>query len=261
MSAFVGALAAFREMGVEIAGIAGASAGSIVGSFLAAGWSVEQILEKLIETNFTQFKDRSLRGFVFQSGLYLGERFEGWVDSELKGSRFKDMSRDLFVTAVDLIGQRPFFFSRQTTPEVPVSKAVRCSMSVPWLWCPQRWEDKLLVDGQLMPWIFDGIEMMQAGERDGEPPRTVILRIVSEPHEALPVKRHLWPWDLAWLILDTMLSALDNQRVPGSLWQDTILIHVGSIRNLQFDLGPADKERHFQCGYDQARQYFHKNES
>jgi hypothetical protein len=59
-------------------------------------------------------------------------------------------------------------------------------------------------------------------------------------------------------VLETMLTALENQRVSGSLWENTILINVGKVHSLQLDLGPAEKERLFQCGYDQARRYFHK---
>jgi hypothetical protein len=29
-------------------------------------------------------------------------------------------------------------------------------------------------------------------------------------------KRVLWPWDFAKILLDSMLTALENQRVPGS---------------------------------------------
>jgi len=258
--AYVGALAAFEEMGVEILSVAGASAGSIVGSLLAAGWPVRDIHEKALETNFTEFKDFSLRGFLFEGGIYLGNSFERWMDKQLQGARFKDLPRDLYVTAADLIGREPFFFSRQATPDVPVSKAVRCSMSIPWVWRPQRWDRRLLVDGQLMAWVPAGIDMMQ-GPDGSAPTRTVMLRMASSEGRALPDKKHLWPWDFAKILLDTMLNALDNQRVPGALWQDTILIQVDGVPTLKLDLSVAEKERLYRCGYEQARRYFRKGAS
>jgi NTE family protein len=48
------------------------------------------------------------------------------VDEQVKGARFADLPHDLFVTAVDLIGHQPLFFSRATTPDMTVSRAVRC---------------------------------------------------------------------------------------------------------------------------------------
>jgi NTE family protein len=258
LAAYVGAITAFREMGLQFGAIASSSAGSIVGAFVAAGWSPERMHAKLLETDFTRFKDRRLKGLIFEGGLYAGNVFERWMEKELQGARFCDLPGDLMVVAVDLIGQAPFVFSRQTTPEVPVSKAVRCSMAIPWVWRPQRLGGKLLADGQLMPWISTGIEMMQATPAGARAMRTVILRLLSDPRQARPAKRRLWPWDFARILLDTMLIALDNQRVPGALWPDTILIRVGPIRPLQLRLTREMRDYLYRCGYEQAFRYFDK---
>lgn len=258
--AYVGALAAFEEMGVEIVSVAGASAGSIVGSFLAAGYPVTTLRRLALETDFTAFKDFSLRGLLLEGGVFLGNRFERWMDQQLQGARFRDMPRNLFITAVDLIAREAFFFSKQTTPDVLVSKAVRCSMSIPGVWRPQHWEERLLVDGQLMPWLPTGIQLMETAH-GGPPIRTVMLRMVSTDARHLPKKKHLYPWDFAKIVLDTMLNALENQRVPGGLWQDTILIQVEGVHTLQLGLSVADKDRLYQMGYDQAKRYFRKKSS
>ena len=258
--AYVGALAALEEMGVEILSVAGASAGSIVGSLLAAGRPVQDMHRLAVETDFTEFKDFSLRGILLEGGIYLGNSFERWMDKQMQGARFKDLPRNLFITAVDLIGREPFFFSKQTTPDVLVSKAVRCSMSIPWVWRAQRWDDRLLVDGQFMPWVPTGIEMMETAH-SGPPARTVMLGMASTDARHLPQKKHLWPWDFAKILLGTMLNALENQRIPGTLWQDTILIQVAGVHTLQLGLSVADKERLYQMGYEQAKRYFRKKAS
>jgi NTE family protein len=256
LAAYVGALTALEEMGVDIVNIAGASAGSIVGAFLAAGWPLSDIYRKTLETDFRQFKDFTLRGLLFDGGVYSGDGFERWVDAELRHVTFAELPHKLFIAAVDLHSRQPFFFSRQTTPTVPVSKAVRCSMSIPWVWSAQRWDRRLLVDGQLLPWIPSAMEMLEEGR--AAITRTVMLRMASENMKPIPAKNRLWPWDFAKIVLETMLAALDNQRVTGQLWQDTILIQVDGIRTLQLGLSRADKERLFQCGYDQVKRYFRK---
>jgi hypothetical protein len=86
-------------------------------------------------------------------------------------------------------------------------------MAIPWVWRPQRWERKLLVDGQLMPWIPNGLEMMQAASlASGGASRTVMLRLMSREPKDLAYKRYPFPWDFAKILLDTMLTALENQR-------------------------------------------------
>jgi NTE family protein len=260
LAAYVGALAAFRDMGVSVGAVAGASAGSIVGAMLAAGWPVDRMYATLLETDFATFKDLSLTSLFLEGGIYSGNAFEGWVDEQVQGARFKDLPHDLFVIAVDLIGHQPVFFSREATPDLAVSRAVRFSMAVPWIWRPVRWEQRLLADGQLMPWIPTGLEMMQAASlASGGARRTVMLRLMSREPQDRAHKRYLFPWDFAKILLATMLTALENQRVPGPLWQDTILIQVSRVHTLQMSLSRDDKEYLFQCGYDQAKRYFHKS--
>jgi NTE family protein len=257
LPAYVGALAALADMGVEVERVAGASAGSIVGSLFAAGLSLKQLRTLVLETSFATFKDLSLRGFLLEGGLYAGDRFEAWMDSNLGGVRFRELSLDLYVTAVDLIGREPVFFSRHTTPDMLVSSAVRCSMAIPWVWRPRRLGRQLLADGQLLPWMPHGIELLTR-DQGSPPPRTLMLRLVSAGLREVRPGARLWPWDFARILLDTMFAALENQRVPGALWQDTILIDVGPIRTLQFALSPAEKERLYACGYDQVRRYYRK---
>jgi len=85
-----------------------------------------------------------------------------------------------------------------------------------------------------------------------------MLRLMARKAKEIPDKRVLWPWDFAKILVDTMLTALENQRVPGPLWRNTILIQADRVHALQLGLSRADKEYLFQCGYDQATRYFHK---
>ncbi len=81
----------------------------------------------------------------------------------------------------------------------------------------------------------------------------MMLRLMSRKAKELPDKRVLWPWDFAKILLDTMLTALENQGVPGALWQDTVLIQADRVHTVQLSLSRDDKEYLFQCSYDQAR--------
>src|SRR3989304_7303763 len=99
--AYGGAGAALGEMDVDIINIAGASAGSIVGAFLAAGWPIKDIYRKLLETDFRVFKDFSLRGLLFEGGVYSGDSFERWVDREIQGATFADLKHDAYHAEAD----------------------------------------------------------------------------------------------------------------------------------------------------------------
>jgi hypothetical protein len=115
------------------------------------------------------------------------------------------------------------------------------------------------VDGNLIPWIPKVINAMEGNPSPVKVERTVTLRLVTDESSRKPMKSHLWPWEFTRILLGTMGAALENQRVPGELWRDTVLIRTGSIATLQFTLTQADKEELFRLGYDQVRRYFHKS--
>jgi NTE family protein len=256
LSAYVGALAALEDLGWGIRSVAGASGGSIVASFLSIGWSTSEMLRCLLETDFARFKDFSLRSLVFEGSLYSGRRFEGWLDRELGGARFRDLHGALHVAALDLITRQPFLFSTSTTPDAPLSTAVRCSMSIPGVWCPGRWKGKVLVDGMLSEWVPVALELLAKDHEPDESARTVILRVISDDTRQKATTPQVRPWLLAQLVLESLMSSLENTRVPGEVWRQTVLIRVDGISPLRLGLTPPDKERLFQAGYDQTRRYF-----
>ncbi|MGH7835201.1 MAG: patatin-like phospholipase family protein, partial [Candidatus Binatia bacterium] len=258
LPAYAGALAACKEMGVAAVSVAGTAAGGIMAAYVAAGWTVEQMYHLVMATQFGQFRDFSIGALLLRNGLYSGKQFEKWMRGLLKDVRFAELRHDLYIAATDLISQEPVIFSRYTTPEMSVAQAVRFSMSFPGMWSARRWNGKVLVDGNLTSWIPHAIRLMESNRPAEKSDRTVVLRLVTDESGKPLAKKHLWPWDFAKVLAGTMGAALENQRVPGELWKDTVLIHTGNVNTFQFTLSQAEKEELFRLGYEQVRRYLHK---
>jgi NTE family protein len=258
LPAYVGALAACKEMGVAAVNMAGAAAGGIMAAYVAAGWTVEQMYHLVMATEFGQFKDFSIGALLLRYGLYSGNQFEKWMRGLLKDVRFGELDRDLYIATTDLISQESVIFSRYTTPEISVAQAVRFSMSFPGVWSARRWNGKVLVDGNLTTWIPKVMQLMENNQRSERSDRTVVLRLVSDESAKPLGKKRLWPWDFPKVLAGTMGAAVENQRVPGELWKDTVLIHTGNVDTFQFTLSQAEKEELFRLGYEQVRRYLHK---
>lgn len=131
--------------------VAGTSAGSIVASLLAVGYSASEIATIVGNTNFGDFNDgqyffvggadRMLESY----GWYKGDVFEGWLEShiarktqnahitfgELHAAPAAQNYLDLYVAATNLTRQIPTYFSHETHPDMRIVDAVRASMSVP----------------------------------------------------------------------------------------------------------------------------------
>lgn len=85
---FAGAIAEVEKAGHTFENIAGTSAGAIVASLVAVGYTSEEIKEELEKLNYNNFKDvgcfGKLAGILFNYGIYKGDYFEDWMEGLLK---------------------------------------------------------------------------------------------------------------------------------------------------------------------------------
>lgn len=159
---YIGAIRAMEELGINPNRLAGSSVGSIIASFLAVGYSAEELKDIFIKVNFELFKDISI-GFGPLFALSKGEVFLEWVreliekkyygDEYKKGANpavtFKDIEKNLVIITTNLSNFECKEFSVQETPDYEIASAVRISCCMPGLMKPIEYNKTLLVDGDL----------------------------------------------------------------------------------------------------------------
>jgi NTE family protein len=166
----VGAVIALLDAGYSIKRVSGVSAGSLVGSILAAAsngdqLTTEQLKELALNLPYRKFRDSfspvplvgQAWGLLRESGLYRGDFAHEWVRSELKNlgvTTFGDLALDdkqllaerryrLAVTVTDVTNGQlvrlPWDYRRiygLDPDEQLVADAVRASMSIPFYFRP-----------------------------------------------------------------------------------------------------------------------------
>ncbi len=170
--AHVGVLKALEELGVEVDYIAGTSMGAIIGGLYASGYSVAEIEELLVDTDWTKAmsdrtarRDRTMRkkqlenqflipyriGFnngTFQlplgavEGQHLDQLFQEMLLPVVGVQDFSQLPIPFRAIATDLVSGDVVVLSRGSLPD-----ALRASMSVPGVFAPVRIDGKILVDG------------------------------------------------------------------------------------------------------------------
>jgi NTE family protein len=134
-----GMIKALVELGFEPVAVSGTSAGAMAGAFIAAGYPPEEILELFIKNNF--FK---MVGGAFNKGLLNMDKIETFFRASLP-SDFSALQMPLSINATDILtGSVVWFNSGELV------KPVLASASIPGLFKPIVYEDKLLVDGGVM---------------------------------------------------------------------------------------------------------------
>ena len=188
----VGAVAAIEKAGYSFVNVAGSSAGAIVSSLIAAGYSSDELKEELNQLDYLKLKQGGflekmgtfgeVLSILFHYGIYSADYFENWLESLLakKGkTRFKDIRTDFEeekfrykfnAIASDLTDRKMLVLPGDLKQfgydpdEYKIAKAVRMSMSIPVFFEPFKLKDMdgrehIIVDGGLLSnypiWLLD----------------------------------------------------------------------------------------------------------
>jgi NTE family protein len=283
----VGAVAIAEEKGYQWVNLAGTSAGAIVASLLAAGYTGAELRGILKELDYNRFKDSSLldrvplvgplTSLVFEKGIYEGKYFEGWIRELLreKGvSTFADLALEEFqgdekyrfrlrVIASDITRGRLLVLPQDAAdfgirPEdLNVAAAVRMSMSIPFFYEPIRLrnmktnQESYIVDGGLLSnfpvWLFD--------TEGGAPEWPTFGFKLVEPEEGSP-NQVRGPISLLTALFATMMEAHDARHIEEGNFFRTIPIPTLGVKTTEFDITPERSEALYQSGRKTAEKFF-----
>lgn len=247
LAAHLGALQAIEEHAGPVRGWAGASAGSLVAAVRAAGYSHDQAVELMLETNYRQFFDvrplELLRGY----GLCSGKRLEKWLNVVLRGARFSDLKSHLAIACTNIETGAPQVLSPIETPDVNVAAAVRCSVGIPGLFAVKRLNGAVLVDGGLTP-IDEGLLF---------PPQSgsvLTIRMLRD-RQSRPMRTGFGWASYVQRIASLLLDAGDDPRFSAPPTQSLLTIRTGGHSAVDFDLTPHDKRDLLRSGYEQCLEH------
>lgn len=155
--AHLGVIKALEEAEIKIDFLSGSSAGAIVGAFYAATKDVDTII-----TKFTKHKKEIIKALFdpsLKGGFVKGDKFEKLFNEWFGVEEFSSLQIPLTIVTTDLISGEPVLFS-----EGQLAPAVLASMSVPNIFTPNHYEDKLLADGGLCLPVPDGVVRQMGAE-------------------------------------------------------------------------------------------------
>lgn len=257
--AYVGAIRALEELGVEYDIIGGSSVGSIIAALIAVGYKSYEIENFFMKINFDLFKDIHF-GIGKPFAISKGEIFKDWLNELLKNKIenlkskqvcFKDISKDLIILTTDIKHFSSQEFSKTLTPDFEVAQAIKISSSMPGLMPPFQYEDKELVDGDLQKaspmWKLSDnlnnsesriLEYRLEGDysKDEKNPISFINTIYS------------CVTDVATKFVEEIYGQNDRY--------DCITINTGSVFFADFNLNKEERRKLINTGYEQTIKYF-----
>jgi NTE family protein len=274
----VGALCVTEEKGFRWKKVAGSSAGSIIATLIAAGYTAQELYQILIKRNFADFISLSwyqyipylgsAAGLWLKKGIYSGNQLEDWMGKLLlaKGVRtFADLSGKVQLRIiVSDITRGQLLVLPDDLPSygidlagMSVARAVRMSCSIPFFFEPMKMIHQpsktacYIVDGSVLSnfpiWLFDQ-----------DQPRwpTFGFRLVSS-NQKEAIHEIQGPLTMLRSIFLTMLEAHDNRHIQEQEKMRTISVPTLNIKMTDFSVNEEKKEELFQAGVKAAECFFH----
>ncbi|ALC92729.1 hypothetical protein AM500_09375 [Bacillus sp. FJAT-18017] len=276
--ALIGAYEAVERRGFRFCRVAGTSAGSIVASLVAAGYTSAEMrglldelnLEKLLDSRKLLLPSPLTKWLLlyWKMGLYKGDALEAWIAEKLalKGLRtFGDLPPEtLRIVASDLSNGRMVILPDDlpkyglSPASFSIAKAVRMSCSIPYFFEPVKLTDasgtNILVDGGVLSnfpmWLFDRENVKKV-----RPVLGIKLSHDPENHPKHKIKNAI---QLFEALFETMKDAHDARYIARKHARNIIFIPTSGVLATEFELTEEKKDLLIKHGRDCAEFFFRK---
>lgn len=139
--AHLGVIKALEENGIGFSMISGTSAGSIAGALYCAGFSVDRILEIVLDIRTTRFIQLALSW----KGVLKMDAIRKFLGQYLPDDSFDSLKIPLVIAATNIRSGRTEYFS-----DGPLIPAICASSCIPVLFDPVSFNGELYIDGGIL---------------------------------------------------------------------------------------------------------------
>ena len=254
--AYVGALRAMEELGIEYDIIGGSSVGALFAALVACGYKSYELENLFMKVNFELFKDIHF-GFGKGFALSRGELYTDWVNEliskKLGGDKlcFKDLKNTLVVITTNLTEFKTQEFSALMTPDFEIAKAIRVSSSMPGLMPPYDYNGSDLVDGDLQK----ASPMWKLSETlNNSPNRILEFRLEGDCQN--DTKNPLSFINTIYSCVTEVATNFVMEIYGQNDRYDCVSINTGDIFFADFNLDKESRRKLIESGYEQTIKYF-----
>lgn len=277
--ALASAVVELDKLGIysQIRRFAGSSAGAIVATALAVGYTPFETADIALGLDFKRFVDdsggivRDAARVISNYGYCKGEYFLQWAENLIFaktgcprytfGALKRDRGVDLIITGTNLTKRKLDLFSSDTVPDMAISDAIRISMSLPIIFIPVEHNGCVYVDGGVLcNYPIDVFDALYPSREDAVR-STLGLKLVT-PSEARTgdiVDTHVEIKNVAQYatsIIESLGWQIERLQVREGYWDRTVCINTGHVKTEDFELSNDDKRFLYENGKKAVQEFF-----
>jgi len=239
----LGSLLYLKEKLHDVEEIAGASAGSCIGLFLALDFDFQEIIDFFFEVNILNHYKFNVKNFLNRYGFVdMSTTKDLFIEKIGFDPKFKDLKKKLHVAVYNLNYDRTEYFSVDTHPDMSVIDATFMSMSIPIIFTSTKINNIVYIDGG----IFEKIPLTPFLNKDPKEIFGIEIDFLDSKNKTISNAK-----DFLFFIYSKCIRSC-------SLTHNKSLYNILSIRQLEdvslmnFKMSNDDKLKLFFQGYNTA---------
>lgn len=253
-----------NKIEMNIKEISGVSAGSILGLVYILGYTSTEIEQEIINKKFEDFKDIKYTNFFTTYGIESGKNIIGWIESLISRKGFdKDITfKELYETksivfkvlATNLNKYKYTCFDYINTPDVKITQAIRFSISIPFYFCAERYENDIHVDGALI----DNYPIKLYKDNLSNVLGIKFINYGEMEHHTVEYKINTLDSFIYNVIYCFLIGKEKETTMHEEYKKHTIYVYTDDKRSFNFMLTPQEKTDLITLGYNLCTEYFDK---
>ncbi|PPA71387.1 patatin-like phospholipase family protein [Jeotgalibacillus proteolyticus] len=277
--AFIGVVQALEEKGIKVRRIAGTSAGALMGSLIAAGYTSSEINRMLPFMSHLIYKENSKKNWMpswirwiqlyWKKGLYSGDGLLEWLEQKLKEKgvyAFSDLpygslkmvASDLTSGKMIVLPDDAIYYDRDPQA-MSVAEAVRMSASLPFFYEPVKLNKgknaHIIVDGGVLSnfpiWMLE-----EYGGIEDVPIVGFQLQAASKKNQKKKIENVI---ELYSALFTTMKEAHDARHLEQISKKNVLIIPVPDLSPVDSTLTTNEMHALIQLGRAHTLQYLDKH--
>jgi predicted acylesterase/phospholipase RssA len=246
----------------DIKEVCGVSAGTIIGLAYVLGYKYLELQEEILEKNFESLKDIKITNFLSKYGLDSGKNIITWLDTIIlkkgfdKNITFKELHKKTNITfkvlATNLNKYQYTCFDHINTPDMLVTNAIHMSISIPFYFCAQKYENDYHVDGALI----DNYPIKLYKENLDNVLGVKIVNYGEMSHHKVEYKINTIDSFIFNVLYCFIIQKEKETTLNEKYKKHTIYIYANEKNAINFSLSKDEKLKLINIGYIASQSYF-----
>ena len=261
--AYVGVFKKLKELNINIKEICAVSVGAIMGLLYVLGYNYEELVSEIKMQNMDTLRDIKLSNFLSKYGIDSGKNIIKWIEYLLEGKGYsKDITfMELYnntsikyrVLATNLNKYETMIFDYINCPDMKITRAIRMSIGIPFVFTVQKYKGDVLVDGAVVnnypiDLYKDRLESVLG------------MNVVTSVEKGNIGKINQVIGDISGYIFNVMNCFLVHRSklLLSEYKMRTLSVTLGDkvISTMSFNITNEEKEVLIECGYKSACEFF-----